>query len=336
MSARNARAALSLGAGIVAAMVVRRAAIGVTWRARGVTVTGWNCEGTGKGVVMRELRILSLGAGVQSSTVLLMSLAGEIAPIDHAIFADTGWEPPAVYAQLWRLAEISAGRVPIHIVSAGDIRADTLRSASTGERSSNPPFWTETKRGKPSGMLTRKCTRDYKVRPLDRKVRELCGFRPRQRIPDGFRVRRLIGISRDEASRAKAPERRWEIHEYPLLGYAVDHNGRTERLPDGVGREMTRQNCKDWCASHGFGIPPKSACVCCPYRRGEEWRRMREADGEQWADLVAFDATIRDGLSGTHDRAYVHSMRLPINEAVDAGAAQRSLFDLECTGLCGV
>ena len=38
------------------------------------------------------LRILSLGAGVQSSAVLLMSCDGVLPKLDCAIFADTGWE----------------------------------------------------------------------------------------------------------------------------------------------------------------------------------------------------------------------------------------------------
>lgn len=42
---------------------------------------------------MPRLKVLSLGAGVQSTTVLLMSWAGELPPLDCAIFADTGWEP---------------------------------------------------------------------------------------------------------------------------------------------------------------------------------------------------------------------------------------------------
>lgn len=46
------------------------------------------------------LRVLSCGAGVQSSTVLLMAVEGELPPIDVAIFADTGLEPPDVYAWL--------------------------------------------------------------------------------------------------------------------------------------------------------------------------------------------------------------------------------------------
>jgi hypothetical protein len=40
------------------------------------------------------LTVLSLGAGVQSSTMALMAAKGEIIPMpDCAIFADTGAEP---------------------------------------------------------------------------------------------------------------------------------------------------------------------------------------------------------------------------------------------------
>jgi hypothetical protein len=47
------------------------------------------------------MRILSLGAGVQSTTMALMAAVGEIADKpDAAIFADTGWEPKAVYDHL--------------------------------------------------------------------------------------------------------------------------------------------------------------------------------------------------------------------------------------------
>ena len=38
--------------------------------------------------------MLSLGAGVQSSTLLLMAREGEL-ELDAAVFADTRWEPAA-------------------------------------------------------------------------------------------------------------------------------------------------------------------------------------------------------------------------------------------------
>ena len=44
--------------------------------------------------------ILSLGAGVQSSTLALMAVRGEIEMPEAAIFADTGAEPKSVYEYL--------------------------------------------------------------------------------------------------------------------------------------------------------------------------------------------------------------------------------------------
>jgi len=50
---------------------------------------------------VKELTIISLGAGVQSSAMALMAAKGEITPmVDACIFADTGSEPAGVYSFL--------------------------------------------------------------------------------------------------------------------------------------------------------------------------------------------------------------------------------------------
>mgnify|MGYP006407382703 CR=1 FL=1 len=46
------------------------------------------------------LRVLSLGAGVQSSVLALMAAKGLVTKPDVAIFADTQWEPQSVYDHL--------------------------------------------------------------------------------------------------------------------------------------------------------------------------------------------------------------------------------------------
>ncbi|MBP2230768.1 3'-phosphoadenosine 5'-phosphosulfate sulfotransferase (PAPS reductase)/FAD synthetase, partial [Azospirillum agricola] len=49
----------------------------------------------------QPLRVLSLGAGVQSTTLALMAATAEVGPMpDCAIFADTEWEPHGVYEHL--------------------------------------------------------------------------------------------------------------------------------------------------------------------------------------------------------------------------------------------
>ena len=54
------------------------------------------------------LEVLSLGAGVQSSTVLMLSCRGDLPKLDVAVFADTGWEPAAVYEHLGGLERVAA------------------------------------------------------------------------------------------------------------------------------------------------------------------------------------------------------------------------------------
>jgi hypothetical protein len=56
----------------------------------------------------KKLRVLSLGAGVQSTTVALMIEKGEIPKVDCAIFADVKAEPQEVYKHLdWLKTELS-------------------------------------------------------------------------------------------------------------------------------------------------------------------------------------------------------------------------------------
>ena len=83
------------------------------------------------------MRILSLGAGVQSSAVFLLACRGYWDHrIDCAIFADTGWEPPGVYRWLDEVLrpEGEKAGIPIHIVSQGNIKEDALRSQVRGAK----------------------------------------------------------------------------------------------------------------------------------------------------------------------------------------------------------
>src|SRR3974390_3296510 len=80
-------------------------------------------------------RILSLGAGGQSTTLALMGAQGGIEPMpDCAIFADTQWEPKAVYRHLEWLRSPGVLPFPVHVVTAGNIREHMLRSSTMSSR----------------------------------------------------------------------------------------------------------------------------------------------------------------------------------------------------------
>lgn len=144
------------------------------------------------------LRCISLGAGVQSTTMALMAAAGEISPMpDCAIFADTGWEPREVYAHLERLEK--ALPFPVYRVNNGNIRESIQKQAGTKEgRFASVPWWTMGPDGR-RALGRRQCTKEFKLVPIARKQRELVGAKPRQRLPIGA-VEVWIGISVDEAA----------------------------------------------------------------------------------------------------------------------------------------
>ena len=72
-----------------------------------------------------KLRCLSLGTGVQSTTMALMAARGELTPMpDIAIFADTGWEPAAVYDHLDWLRSGEVLPFPVEIVKKSNLRDD--------------------------------------------------------------------------------------------------------------------------------------------------------------------------------------------------------------------
>lgn len=273
------------------------------------------------------LRVLSLGAGVQSSTVLLMSCVGELPKLDHAIFADTGWEPTAVYAHLDWLESVAAEHgISSHRVSKGNLRADLLRGISGAVRTSRwatLPFFVLNPDGS-QGMVRRQCTSEYKSEVIDRKLRELIGLAPRQHAPRDVRIEQWFGISADEAQRMRVSAYRWIRYRYPLIYDAP--------------KRMRRHDCLAWIKKHGYPEPPRSACIGCPFRSDREWRDMRDNRPDEWAEAVEFDRLIRHqrDLIG---QAYLHRSCVPLDE-VDLRTAeergQLNLWDNECAGVCGV
>jgi hypothetical protein len=269
-----------------------------------------------------NLRLLSLGAGVQSSTLLLMALAGEIpgGDLDGAIFADTGWEPASVYRNLEWLERQVAGRIPIHRVSHGNIRDDVLASVD-GPSARNPPFWVRGNDDR-AAPLRRKCTSAYKIEVIDRKVRELLGIPKGHHVKDQV-VEKWVGISSDEIVRIKPSGRPWMANRYPLVEAGI-----------------SRADCLRWMADRGYPEPPKSACIGCPYRSDASWREMRDRRPEEFADAVAFESGIMSGVNGTGKPGiFLHRSLLPLDQVEFKPAPKYPLFgDFagECDGMCGL
>jgi len=249
------------------------------------------------------LRVLSLGAGVQSTALAVMSAVGDLPKVDAAIFADTGWEPRAVYEHLDRLdAEVLApAGIPLHRVSQGNIRADAL---DPEHRFASMPMFVRNPDGK-KGMVRRQCTNEYKLKPIKRQVRQLLGYPHPRRVPRGMYVEQWVGISRDEFMRAKSSDVKYARNRFPLLEL-----------------DMTRDDCAALLDAHGFGSTAKSACIGCPFHGNRQWRELRDTRPDEWADAVAFDEAIRNGTARANAQGhtlrgqmYLHASLLPLAQA---------------------
>lgn len=282
-------------------------------------------------------KFLSLGAGVQSTTLLLLSAEGKLPKLDAAIFADTGWEPDAVYKHLDRLEKevaIPAG-IPIYRVNNGNLRNDALDP----NQMRSIPAYTLGPNGE-RGMQKRKCTQQYKLRPVLEQVRLLLGaevgaeehctycdgagervapWRAKRgetevgpcsvceglgtvsrvgQPPSGAWAEQWIGFSTDEVERvSNRGDTRYSRSRHPLLEL-----------------KMSRVQCQAYLEHRGWNSVSKSACMGCSFRGNREWRHMRDTDPKSWADAVDFDHAYRIGAGMDHQR-FLHISCMPLEQA---------------------
>ena len=273
--------------------------------------------------MMPALRVLSLGAGVQSTTLALMAAHGQIGPMpDCAIFADTQAEPAAVYEHLRWLMSPNVLPFPVHVVTAGNLTEEIARQRKKGKRRRvDVPAYVKTAEG--VSIINRSCTRDFKIAPVEKKIRELTGY-TRRKIPGSVQVEQWLGISVDEKGRMKESRHDWLTNRWPL-----------------IEERMTRGDCLEWMRRHGYPRPPKSSCVFCPFHSNAEWRALAPVD---FASAIEVDDRLREYAAAeyhTRGALYLHRSAKPLRDVdfIDTDPRQEELTGLdynECEGMCGV
>jgi len=298
-----------------------------------------------QGIGEPRKRVLSLGAGVQSTVMaLIASQGGFNKKPDIAIFADTGWEPRQVYDHLnWLEEQLTFPILRVKVKTSRHKRPrdnkgrflpanlrDHLMAGvnSSGNSFITVPLYIRNLSGK-LGLARRQCTREYKITPIQRAIRrDVLKLKPRQIIPKGDWVEQWLGISTDEIIRMKDNRDKWLLNRWPLIEAA----------------NMSREDCKAWFAEHYPGRHlPRSACIGCPLRAPADWVEMKKNDPESWKEAVAFDEALRTNkrkeLFG--GEMYLTNKRMPLKELVKLPLPKRkkdkspSLLS-ECEGMCGV
>jgi hypothetical protein len=205
------------------------------------------------------MKILSWGLGLQSTALLEMSLSGDygLPKLDAAIFADTGYEHEYSH-EIYDFYAPRAIKAGIKVVKIGDqdILADQYKHVDL------PLFILGTDR-----MIKRKCTRDYKIRPIQRQIRDLLGVKRRGRLSANL-VTLWLGITVDEIERAKLSRVAYISHEFPLLDI-----------------DFKRGDCADYLKAKNLPVPKKSSCKFCPFQKHSEWADKSEEDIALITDL---------------------------------------------------
>lgn len=265
-----------------------------------------------------SLQILSLGAGVQSSTMALMAAKGLFKAMpDAAIFADTQAEPEEVYTWLdWLEQQLP---FPVIRVTKGNL-AESATKVRTSKKSGNRYIETAIPAFLPNaGLLQRHCSADFKIAVILRESRRLM---KEARVSHAYQ---WIGISMDEAQRMKPSQSPKFTNVWPLI--------------DEI--EMRRFDCISWMREHGYPDPPRSACVFCPYHSDKEWVRLKTDHPDDFQKAVSFEkklqSAMREATAYDHETVFLHRDRKPLDQVnFEPQFNQPSLFGDECEGICGV
>lgn len=278
--------------------------------------------------------VLSLGMGVQSTALYLMSSLGELPRIDYAVFSDPGAELTKTMEYLeWLLTWADKNKGPKIIVkSEKNLYRDLLNATnSDGRRFASIPAFTSSETGE-QGMLRRQCTGEYKIEVVDQAIREVNGLKKRQR---NIETNIWKGISIEESDRMSNPEAKWKNFIYPYIGYAVPGRGKWYKLPPNATKRMDRGNIITWYRERNLPIPPKSRCKFCPYQSDSNWSDMKVNDPADFADAVKIDKAIRNSSQkGITQPIFLHRSLQPLETVVFDKNSKIEFVD--CSGNCGV
>lgn len=225
---------------------------------------------------MKARRVLawSYGGGVQSTAIACLVAGGYLPRPEVIVMADTGREPAAVWNYLKHVAALISPSV-IHIASHNLATVDLF---STKGRVLMPMYVDGGK-----GQLPTYCSVEWKRRVVRRWLRQR-----------GIRACDLwLGISADEAHRAKDSDVLWIRHAYPLLD-----------------RKVRRADCAAIIERSGLPPAPRSSCWMCPYRGADEWALLPDDEfakaQEVERTVKALDprvSLLRNGLPLTRENA---------------------------------
>lgn len=183
--------------------------------------------------------MLSYGGGVQSFAILALVVDKKLPRPDRIIMVDMSPYEPDTIAFTERVAQPLAQSIGlgIEIVKpAKTLQQDLMRGWVV-----TPFWWRDEKTEKPALQSRRSCTYNQKVKTVNAQIERYAWDTV------------WLGISADELRRVRGDDEkltrgRMRTNKYPLIEL-----------------DMTRADCSAYIEKMGLPVPPKSACVHCPF-----------------------------------------------------------------------
>lgn len=237
------------------------------------------------------MKILSCGAGMQSTALALMSCENAssqskaqaipypaVPVYDLVVFCDLGFEPPWVMRQVEFIRNAcGAAGIPFKVLDS-PLYSDFMKNF--GERRTiSVPWWTLGKNGHKSRM-PRNCTIDYKVEMISKYFRwEVLGYRKGQRLrPEDRKAHEMhMGFSAEESRRCKESPNAMFVNRFPLVEMGLTRADNYAYIKDVWGLETKA-----------------SACAFCPFHQNYFFKYLKENLPAAYKKLVGVDELLRD------------------------------------------
>lgn len=247
------------------------------------------------------LKILSCGAGMQSTALALMScenkLKGNVYPevpiYDLIVFCDMGWEPDWVYNQVEFIKKACDDcGIPFKILET-DLYGDYVEKFGV-QRVASIPFWSVDENGK-KGKMKRQCTIEHKITAIQKYVRyEILGYRFREkcRKEDKGRHQMHIGFSAEEAHRVFDSMNPMFVTKFPLVEMGLTRADNYQYI------------LEEW------GLATKaSACSYCPFHRNYFFQHIKEHCPDCYQAVVKLDNILAERQPGSPIRSQLFISR---------------------------
>ena len=249
----------------------------------------------------KGLKILSCGAGMQSTALALMSCENkkhgivypEIPVYDLIVFCDMGWEPDWVYEQVEFIKTACEDCGITFKILETDLYGDYIEKFGV-RRVASIPFWSVDANGK-KGKMRRQCTIDKKIVAIQKYVRyEILGYKFRQKCKkeDKGRHEMHIGFSKEEEHRVFESMNPMFVTKFPLVDMGLTRADNYKYI------------LEEW------GIETKaSACSYCPFHRNYFFQHIKEHCPDCYKAVVNLDNVLEERQPGSQIRSKLYISR---------------------------